>query len=90
MSVLVEIPGALSRYSNGEETLSVEAETVGGVLEAVWQRFPELRTRVLDSNDTVYPYLLLAVNHQPIPRGQLDRTVTTGDRVEIIALADGG
>ncbi len=91
MAVLVEIPHAISRYSDEETAVRIEGATVGEVLEALWRRFPKLKTRVLDREGRFYPYLLLFQNDEKLPRSGFEHLpVRESDRLEIVALAEGG
>jgi sulfur carrier protein ThiS len=89
--VTVEIPHAISRYSDEETQVEIEASTVGEVLESLWKRFPKLKTRVLDREGNLHAYLLLFLNDEKLPRAGIEnRPVKAGDRLEIVALAEGG
>lgn len=91
MSIRVEIPHAISRYSDEETQVSLEGSTVGEVLAALWERFPKLKTRVLNREGNLHAYLLLFRNDQKLPRANIgDQPLTEGDRLEIVALAEGG
>ncbi len=91
MAVLVEIPHAISRYSDEETSVHLEGSTVGEVLSALWERFPKLKSRVLDREGNFHAYLLLFHNDRKLSRsGFSDQPLTDGDRLEIVALAEGG
>lgn len=91
MAVTVEIPHAISRYSDDETEVEVEASTVGEALGSLWERFPKLKTRVLDREGNLHAYLLLFLNDEKLPRAGIEnRPVQEGDRLEIVALAEGG
>ena len=91
MPVLVEIPHAISRYSEEETAVAIEGSTVGEVLDGLWERFPNLKSRVLDRSGGFHPYLLLFQNGQKLPRsGFQNLPLAEGDRLEIVALAEGG
>ena len=91
MSVTVELPSALERYSDGQTLVQIEAADAQAVLDRLWERFPDLRMRVLDRDGLIYPYLLLFRNGDKLPRTGLDAIpVTDGDRLELVALAEGG
>lgn len=91
MTILVEIPHAISRYSDDQNEVRLEGKTVGDVLCALWERFPKLQSRVLDRAGNFHPYLLLFQNDQKLPRsGFTNHPVGEGDRLEIVALAEGG
>jgi hypothetical protein len=90
-SILVEIPHAISRYSDDRNEVRLDGATVGEVLSALWKRFPNLKSRVLDRAGNFHPYLLLFQNDQKLPRSSFtNHPVSEGDRLEIVALAEGG
>jgi sulfur-carrier protein len=91
VAILVEIPYAISRYSDEETAVPIEGSTVGEVLEALWERFPSLKTRILNREGDLHAYLLLFLNDHKLPRaGFTCRPLQDGDRLEIVALAEGG
>jgi hypothetical protein len=90
-AILVEIPHAISRYSEDRNEVRLEGSTVGEVLNGLWERFPKLQSRVLDREGNFHPYLLLFQNDRKLPRSTFtDHPVSEGDRLEIVALAEGG
>ncbi len=91
MAITVEIPHAISRYSEEETQVFLEGQTVGEVLGRLWEKYPALKTRVLDREGRLYAYLLLFQNDQKLPRENLmNHPLQDGDRLEIVALAEGG
>ncbi len=90
MAILVEIPHAISRYSDEETQVSLEGQTVGAVLDALFQRFPDLKLRVLDREGNLHAYLLLFQNGQKLPRTRDNHPIQSGETLEIVALAEGG
>ena len=89
--IQLEIPAALNRFTDEQETVPIEAGTVGEALEELWTRFPKLRSRVLDANGEVFPYLLLFHNGHKLSRSEFKtHPLSTGDTLEIVALAEGG
>lgn len=91
MAILVEIPHAIARYSDEETQVVLEGSTVGDVLAALWERFPKLKSRVLNREGNLHAYLLLFLNDQKLPRSDVgQKSLKEGDRLEIVALAEGG
>ena len=91
MKVRVEIPHAISRYSDDKNEVALEGSTVGEVLEALWKQFPKLQSRVLDREGNFHAYLLLFLNDEKLSRESFaHQTLQDGDRLEIVALAEGG
>ncbi|HUG93213.1 MAG TPA: MoaD/ThiS family protein [Planctomycetaceae bacterium] len=90
-SVSIEIPEPLVRLTDGAAAVQVEAGTAAAALEALWQRFPKLQSRVLDRHGRLYPYLLLLHNGRTVTHTELaTHPLQPGDRIEIVALAEGG
>ncbi len=91
MAILVEIPHAISRYSDEETEVRLDGSKLGEVLELLWERFPKLKSRVLDRAGNLHAYLLLFLNEQKLPRTNFESQILhEGDRLEIVALAEGG
>lgn len=90
-SVSIEIPDALARLTDGAAVVGVDAATGGEALAALWQRFPKLQSRVINRHGRLYPYLLLLHNERPVTHDELStQPLQSGDRLEIVALAEGG
>ena len=79
-TILVEIPHAISRYSDEETRVEIEAKTVGELLDSLWERFPDLKVRVLDREGNLYPYLLLFQNDEKLSESRNRETPPPGRR----------
>ena len=91
MPITVELPEALARHSGGNKHFAASGATVGQVLENVWQTHPELRSRVVDNDGRIYPYLVLFHNGRRLSAEEAPATeLVDGDRLEIMTLAGGG
>lgn len=87
--VTLEVPEALSRYADAG-SYDLNGRTIGEVFEQLWDRCPDLKPRVL-THDTVHPYLLVMHGDDRVPHDAvLEHPVADGDRIEIVALAEGG
>jgi len=82
--VSIRIPEALRRYSEGKGMVPAEGETAGAALQSL---DPGLRTRILDENGRLRPYLLLFVAGEP---ATLATPLPAGAALEIVAGAEGG
>lgn len=88
---IVEIPHALFRFTEERNEVAVSGETLGEALDDLWRQFPKLRSRVLGENGEIYPYLLLFHNNEKVERANFDQTtITPDDKIEIVAMAEGG
>jgi molybdopterin converting factor small subunit len=70
--MIVRIPGLLRSYTGGADTVELVATTtLGDAVDALDQRFPGLRFRIIDEQDTIRPHVKLFVD------GVLARDLTT-------------
>ena len=91
MGVELQIPSAICRFCDGQTSFEFEGSDLAVLLEQLWARYPKLRSRLLDRNDKLFPYFLLMHNDRQLAGRNLnDVHVADGDRVTIIALAEGG
>ncbi len=91
MAVVFEIPGVLRRFSGGLPSIEVRATSVRTALDAVFERFPDLRSRVLDRDGRLFPYLLLFLDGRELPRdGLLDAALPAACALELVGAAEGG
>jgi molybdopterin converting factor small subunit len=78
MSVTVKIPTQLRTATDGEPTADVEGSTVGEVLDALYNRYDELRSRIAEDGG-LSRFL-----------DGLDTPVSDGDEVTILPAVAGG
>ena len=91
MSVSVELPRSLARFAGGEHQFDTQARTVGAVMTELFERFPDLKIRLVNDRGEMYPYLPGFVNNEKLPlTGYSGRVLTTGDKLEFVTLASGG
>lgn len=91
MSVTVLIPTPLQKFTNSEASISVDAASVDGVLEALEARYPGIRDRLCDENGRLRRFLNIYVNSEDIRF--LDNQSTPlmdGDEVSIVPAVAGG
>jgi hypothetical protein len=84
--VEVRIPPVLRRYAGGHETVEATGGTVRAALDDVFERWPDLRERVLDAEGRLHPYLQLFADEGQVT----DLDAPPGRTVDIIAAAEGG
>ena len=96
MAVTLHIPRVFRRFTEQTAALTVPFDgsgpgTVRDVLEHAFQRFPELRERVLDRDGHLYPYLVLFRNDETVLRTALEETtLRDGDELELVGAVVGG
>jgi sulfur-carrier protein len=91
VTVTVHLPEFLRRYGGGAADVAAHGATVGDVLADLFRTRPDLRVRVVDAQGAVFPYLLVFRNGDEVPRAALmSSALADGDRIEIVAGAEGG
>lgn len=90
MSVNVKIPTQLRSATGGEAVAAVEGSTVAEVLEALYERFGELKPRIADE-EGLRRFVNVYVGGEDIRfLGGLDTPVDDGAEVTILPAVAGG
>ncbi len=88
--VMVEFAASLQRHKPCPAQ-SVPPGSLAQVLESALLREPGLRSYVLDDQGHVRKHVAVFVNHTlHLPRHQLQRPITAGDKVLVIQCLTGG
>jgi sulfur-carrier protein len=90
MPVSVKIPTPLRSATGGEATASVDGATVGEVLDSLYERFDELRSRIAEDGG-LRRFVNVYVEGEDIRfLDGLDTAVKDGDEVTILPAVAGG
>ncbi|MDQ6777055.1 MAG: MoaD family protein [Actinomycetota bacterium] len=90
MAVRVKIPSQLREATGGESTASVDGTTVGEVLDALYARYGELRSRIAEDGG-LRRFVNVYVGGEDIRFTEgLDTPVKDGDEVTILPAVAGG
>jgi MoaD family protein len=90
MSVTVKIPTQLRAATDGESAADVEGSTVGEVLDALYERYAELRSRIAEDGG-LRRFVNVYVGGEDIRfLDGLDTHVSDGDEVTILPAVAGG
>ena len=90
MSVTVKIPTQLRNATDGEATADVDGSTVGEVLDALYDRYDELRSRIAEDGG-LRRFVNVYVGGEDIRfLDGLDTPVSEGDEVTILPAVAGG
>jgi len=90
MSVTVKIPTQLRPATDGEAVAEVDGETVGQVLDALYERFAELRSRISEDGG-LRRFVNVYVEGEDIRfLAGLETPVSDGDEVTILPAVAGG
>jgi molybdopterin synthase sulfur carrier subunit len=90
MAISVKIPTQLRAATDGESTAEVEGATVGEVLDALYERYGELRSRIAEDGG-LRRFVNVYVAGEDIRfLDGLETPVNDGDEVTILPAVAGG
>jgi molybdopterin synthase sulfur carrier subunit len=90
MAVTVKIPPQLRAATDGESSADVEGSTVGEVLDALYERYGELRSRIAEDGG-LRRFVNVYVGGEDIRfLDGLETSVSDGDEVTILPAVAGG
>jgi molybdopterin synthase sulfur carrier subunit len=91
MPIQVQIPTPLRPLVGGQAQLELEAETVGGLIEALGTQHAGLRERLLEPSGEVRRFVRIFVNEEDIRFLDDQKTkLSDGDTVAIVPAIAGG
>jgi molybdopterin synthase sulfur carrier subunit len=91
VAVAVKIPVPLRPATGGESEVSVEGSTVAEVLDALFERFGELRERISDEQGALRRFVNVYVSGEDIRfLDGLDTSVADGAELTILPAVAGG
>ena len=88
--MIVKVRGILLRFTDYQNEIEVEGDTVRAGLSALTERYPTLREVLLDREGTVRATHFIALNGEQLTESELDREATEDDRVDIVTAVSGG
>jgi MoaD family protein len=90
MAVLVKIPTQLRAATDGDSSANVDGATVGEVLDSLYERYGELRSRIAEDGG-LRRFVNVYVGGEDIRfLDGLDTPVSDGDEVTILPAVAGG
>ncbi|HEY3138107.1 MAG TPA: molybdopterin-synthase adenylyltransferase MoeB [Blastocatellia bacterium] len=91
MSVNILIPTALRNYARGSDSVTVDANTVGGALDALTQKYPDLKKHLYNDEGHLRHFVNIYVNDEDIRYSEKHATpLKDGDSVSIVPSIAGG
>jgi sulfur-carrier protein len=91
MPVTVKIPTQLRGATGGEGEANVEGDTVGEVLDALYDVFPELRERISEEGAGLRRFVNVYLGEEDVRfLDGLETAVEDGDDVTILPAVAGG
>jgi molybdopterin converting factor small subunit len=86
--VHVAIPTPLRSYTFGDAVVDADGTTVDALLRDLDRRYPGIRFRMVDEQDTIRPHMRIFVNGEQV--WKLDTALQPSDRVQILQALSGG
>ena len=87
----VRIPTPLRKLTNNEELVEVNANTVGGAITELQNRYPGIKERLVDDTGAIRRFVNVYVNEEDIRFLQNQETpLKNGDEISIIPAIAGG
>ena len=90
MSVKINIPPGLRRFTHDREAAEVSGNTVGECLEQLARQFPGIEGEFLDEDGSVFQYVDIYVNGVSSYPEELAKAVKDGDEIYILREIAGG
>jgi molybdopterin synthase sulfur carrier subunit len=91
MAKTVRIPTPLRKLTNNEETVEVNAGTVGEAITELQSRYPGIKERLVDDQGEVRRFVNVYVNEEDIRFLKNQQTpLRDGDEISIIPAIAGG
>lgn len=89
--VVVLIPSALKQFTENQESIVIEGNTIGHVLNNLTEKFSELKKHLYDADGNLRNFVNVFIGDQEIKVLQnLDTKVKDGDEISIIPAIAGG
>jgi sulfur carrier protein ThiS len=86
----VVVPPPYRGPTGGRGEFDAAGTSVRECLEDVERRHPGFAEQIFDGCGNVHRFVSVFLNGDEIERGDVDRTVAEGDRIEILAAVAGG
>ncbi len=91
MAITVKIPTQLRSATGGEAEAAVDGDTVGEVLDGLYEEFPELRERISEEGAGLRRFVNVYLGEEDVRfLDGLDTEVEDGDEVTILPAVAGG
>ncbi|MBI4298912.1 MAG: MoaD/ThiS family protein [Chloroflexi bacterium] len=91
MSAVLKIPSGLKPLVNGFSAVDIPSCPLGEALSRLDDRFPGIRSRLIDENGELHPFISIFVNDHNITYLEgLDTLISEGDEIIIVPAIGGG
>lgn len=90
-NVRLSLPRPFQRYADNQESILVRGETVASAIHDACLRYPALRERLLNDDQTLMAHVAAVMNDEVLPHDGLgDRMIPDGAVLQIHFVASGG
>jgi molybdopterin synthase sulfur carrier subunit len=86
--VKVYVPSALRSYTGLKDEIDADGATLEEMLRGLDQRFPGIRFRIIDEQDSIRPHIKIFINHEQAL--ELSAGLQAEDEVSILLALSGG
>ena len=91
MTLIINIPTPLRRYTDGEGAVQVSGNSIGSALDALLAKYPELRKQLYGNDGQLRSFVNVYLNDEDIRYLQKSATpVNSGDTISIVPSIAGG
>jgi molybdopterin converting factor small subunit len=84
----VHIPSPLLSYTNQQNDVEADGSTLAEALDDLNRRFPGIRFRMIDEQDSIRPHMKIFVNCEQV--FGLNTALSSSDEVYILQALSGG
>ena len=84
----VYVPSALRSYAGQKDEVEADGATLGGLLRELDGRYPGLRFRIIDEQDSIRPHIKIFINFDQAH--DLGVLLRADDEVSILLALSGG
>jgi len=86
--VKVYVPSALRSYTGQKDEVEAAGATLEGLLRELDRRYPGIRFRIIDEQDSIRPHIKIFINHEQAR--ELSAVLRSEDEVSILLALSGG
>jgi molybdopterin converting factor small subunit len=90
MSIKIHIHATHRRFTNGQEVIAAEGNTVGECLNHLIQQFPGMEKAIFTRKDKLHNVVEVYLNHTSAHPNELTKPVKDGDEIHLIIMLAGG
>jgi len=89
--VTIFIPTPLRKFTDGNSSVDVSAQSVGNAIEGLADKYPDLRQHLFDTNNAIRRFVRIFVGEEDINQlSGANTELRPGDKLSIIPAIAGG